>query len=229
MLIITKRQIKRTAEGGLIPPTGKGITMKILYFEAAGCVPRGDVENCRIRTAFVNDEGKQIYLELSGIEVTKTMHESFKVFTNAGFVDHCFKITEDKPNDDENKHRLPCERNEHFEYSKDGILEFVNDVLNCSFAEVIICDSFYGYHVHKDGGGYNFIEQYDFDDERADKARAAFERLDMSLRKQLNSKYSKISLVGITENSVIAKCYASDEEMSKAGLNPRQRFFTLLI
>ena len=29
---------------------------KTLYFEGAGCVPRNDVENCRIRTAFTNKD-----------------------------------------------------------------------------------------------------------------------------------------------------------------------------
>lgn len=199
--------------------------MKILYFEGAGCAPRGDVENCRIRTAFVNDEGKKIYLELSGTKATKSMHESFKKFTNAGFVDHCFEIVE-PDGDNENKYRLPCERNTNFEYSKDGILEFVNRELNCSFSEVIICDSFYGYCVHANNRGYNFIEDHDFDDERADKARAAFERMDMDIRQKLNSKYSKISLVEIADSEVVAKCYASDEEMRKAGLDPKHRLFS---
>jgi len=46
--------------------------VKTLYFECAGCVPCGEVENCRIRTAFHNDEGKAIYLEVTGNERTKT-------------------------------------------------------------------------------------------------------------------------------------------------------------
>lgn len=198
--------------------------MKILYFEGAGCAPRGDVENCRIRTAFTNDEGKKIYLELSGIEVTKTMHESFKIYTNAGFVDHCFEIVEAEK-DCENKYRLPYEKDWNFEYSKDGILEFVNNELNCSFAEVVICDRFYGYHVHADNRGYNFIEDHKFDDTRADRARAAFEKLDNDIRQKLNSKYSKISLLEIADNEVVARCYASDNEMRAAGLDPQQRIF----
>jgi len=30
---------------------------KPLFFEGAGCVERGELENCRIRTAFTNDKG----------------------------------------------------------------------------------------------------------------------------------------------------------------------------
>ena len=35
---------------------------KVLYFEGAGCVPCNDVENCRIRTAFTNNEGEKVYI-----------------------------------------------------------------------------------------------------------------------------------------------------------------------
>lgn len=40
---------------------------KILYFEGAGMegTQKNDVENCRIRTAFTNDLGEKIYLEVT--------------------------------------------------------------------------------------------------------------------------------------------------------------------
>lgn len=38
--------------------------MKTLYFEGAGGVPRSDLENCRIRTAFHLDDGMPLYLEI---------------------------------------------------------------------------------------------------------------------------------------------------------------------
>ena len=51
--------------------TKEGIEMtKTLYFEGAGCVPRGEVENCRIRAAFTNDNGEKNYLEMNGMEVS---------------------------------------------------------------------------------------------------------------------------------------------------------------
>lgn len=40
------------------------MSKKVLYFEGAGCVPCNDVENCRIRTAFTNKEGKKFILNL---------------------------------------------------------------------------------------------------------------------------------------------------------------------
>lgn len=52
------------------------MTKKILFFEGAGGAPCGDLENCRIRTAFRNKKGIAIYLELMGRELQyKTFHE----------------------------------------------------------------------------------------------------------------------------------------------------------
>lgn len=192
--------------------------MKTLYFEGAGCVPRGDVENCRIRTAFKNNAGVNIYLEMSGVEVHEKSPKSHKAFTNCGFVDYFFEITE---NGEKYYQKMPM-----FEYSKAGILEYVNKNFNCSFEDIKITDIFYGYFVHKDGGGYNLIENHSFDDERADKARAAYNKVDMRVRELLNEKYSKVSLMAITEDSVTVRCYASDQVMERAGLNPKQRLFT---
>ena len=51
---------------------------KTLYFEGAGCVPRGDLENCRIRTAFHLDNGKRVYLEISGFEADSRYKGKYK-------------------------------------------------------------------------------------------------------------------------------------------------------
>ena len=195
---------------------------KVLYFEGAGCAERGDVENCRIRTAFTNDQGKRIYLELSGMEVTKhTMkHLQAYGYMNIGYVDHCHEIFGEI---------LPCERGVNFEYSKAGILDFVNRHLACSFDEIKVTDSFYGYRVHKDGGGCNFMEDYAFNDEKADAARKAYNKIDMEIREQLGEKYSKISLYSIDDNAITVRCYASDKSMREHGLDPEKRFLTILI
>jgi len=62
--------------------------MKTLYFEGAGSATRGNMENCRIRTAFHSDNGESIYLEMSGVEVTKNSPKCIQMHTYAGFVDH---------------------------------------------------------------------------------------------------------------------------------------------
>lgn len=92
--------------------------MKTLFFEGAGNVPRGNVENCRIRTAFTNDNGEKIYLELSGVEVGKHTSDRLRNFQYIGFVNSCFYIK--GSDDDENNYRLNHEY-KNFEYSKQGI------------------------------------------------------------------------------------------------------------
>ena len=69
---------------------------KTLYFEGAGCVPCNDVENCRIRTAFTNKDGKKIYIEfLRGYKHTRKANG--KVISEPDYLscDSCHYITDD--------------------------------------------------------------------------------------------------------------------------------------
>lgn len=136
---------------------------KTLYFEGAGMQDsiRGDVENCRIRTAFSNDKGQKIYLEIMGVEVTKHTKKSWQGYKNVGFVDYCFFITGGR--DDCNKSRIDKE-NQSFEYTKANILRFVNS-LGCSFDEVVILPDLAGYRVFKDGSGYNYGDKFNYEPE----------------------------------------------------------------
>lgn len=194
--------------------------IKTLWFEGAGCAERGDVSNCRIRTAFKNDKGERFYLELMGTEVHEKTIERFKVYQNAGFVDYCYQITED-----DEKILADIER-KNFEYSMEGILNFVNTELGCSFDEIKIADNFYKYHVHAGGGRCNFMEDHTFDDDHAKAARDAFDRIDYKIREQLGEKYSKITLQSIEKDHITVRCYASDKSMREHGLNPEHRIFT---
>ena len=84
--------------------------MKILYFEGAGWsnadISKSTIGNCRIRTAFHLDDGRLVYLEIIGSERTKRSLPEVYKWPYTGFVDSCFYITDEKPNDDENKHRI---------------------------------------------------------------------------------------------------------------------------
>lgn len=220
--------------------------MKTLFFEGAGCVPRGDVENCRIRTAFYNKEGREIYLELSGIESNKYTAKSLANFTNIGFVDYCHYITEDL--DDCNKScvrevptGLLVER-KHFEYSKDGILKFVNDILFCDFDNIKICDVFDGYQVHQSeynrfGGRIRtfktgFDRYYCSEDfatlyypDLAKARRNAFKKYDELYRTKLNGKYGVLGVKELDNKTMILSSWAREDLLRKAEL-PRN--FTLM-
>lgn len=195
--------------------------VKVLFFEGAGCAERGDLENCRIRTAFTNDEGRRFYLELSGVEVTKNTPKNWRHFRNICFVDYCYELGKDGE-----KIRFDIEKYK-FEYDRESILHFVNSVMGCSFTDIRIADRFYDYMTHKNGGGYNLMEDHDFDDVKADKARKAFHDIDMKIRQQLGEKWSKISLHEIGEDSITVRCYASDKSMLAHGMDPNDRFITV--
>ena len=192
-----------------------------LWFEGAGNADRGDVPNCRIRTAFINKEGIKIYLELTGIEVTKGMASKFWGYQNVGFVDYCIEIGAV-----EERYNFEIKR-KNFEYSMAGILDFVNTYCGGDFESIAVTDMFFGYRVHKDGGGYNFMNDFNFDIEKANKAREAYNKIDYEIREKLGEKYSKISLASIGEDCITVRCYASDKSMREHGLDPDVRYITV--
>lgn len=164
---------------------------KTLYFEGAGIEGTGNPEigNCRIRTAFHNDKGEAIYLEILGFEITKNSAPRLKKYTYGGIVDSCHYILND---DDENKHSIKGIRDKDFEYTKAEILRFVNS-LGCSFDEVVILPDLAGYRVFKDNDGYNFGDEFQFNAERTARAEE-IKRHFYALEKDEGRQYPNFSL-----------------------------------
>lgn len=169
---------------------------KTLYFEGAGNVPRGEVENCRIRTAFTLDNGEKVYLEISGVEVTKHTAKSFQGYKNIAFIDHCFYIVGDR--DEPSKFRIyrkdgrAVERQEHFEYTHENILQFVNG-LGASFEKVVILPDLAGYRVHAGDGGYNYGDEFYYDTKRTAQAERIKQHF-YKLEKERGAKYPCFSI-----------------------------------
>lgn len=166
--------------------------MKTLYFEGAGCVPCGDLENCRIRTAFTLDSGNKIYLEITAIAVdNKHTAASLRNFTNCAFIDHCYYITGCHEDCNENVH--PVERKTHFEYNRENLLKFVNS-LGASFDEVVILPDLAGYRVHADNRGYNFADEFYYDVERTEQAEKIKQYFYDFEKNELGKKYPNFSI-----------------------------------
>lgn len=165
--------------------------MKTLYFEGAGCAPRGEVENCRIRTAFHNDNGESIYLEISGFEIGKYHENAWPLGTNVGMVTDCFYILGD---DDENKHSIVSSLHKMFEYTKAQILSLVNS-LGCSFERIVVLPHLAGYRVFKAVGAreYNFGDEFEYSEERTTRAEEV-QRHFYELEKNEGKKYPNFSL-----------------------------------
>ena len=148
--------------------------MKTLYFEGLGCVPCGDVENCRIATAFHNDKGQPIHLELAGWGEKNSL----------GSVCTCI-IT--YPQKQIKYNKAP------FEYSKAGILKFVNSLPGCAFDEIVVLPKLAGYQLFKSNKNiYNFSEDFHYDKELT-KRREAIEKHYYDLEKSEGKQYPNFS------------------------------------
>lgn len=219
--------------------------MKTLYFEGAGCVPCNDVENCRIRTAFTNKEGKMIYIEfLSGCKVTKVEYgkngrklKNPKYITESGYIvcDSCHYITDDPEIDDCNRSRLACERNSNIErkrYTKENILAFVNEYCNADFDEIVILDDLAGYRVFADGKRdtpemYNFGDVFQYDEELTHKRREKVESMKKEFCQLFNQKYDNTSYY-IEDGKLIARIGVSDNALKRAKWNKGRKFIVEL-
>lgn len=134
-------------------------TTKTLYFEGAGCVARGDVPNCRIRTAFHLDNGTPVYLEISGMETTRCSAPMYRKFKNYGVINHLHYANCSAGDD---RADFGIDRGYAFEYSLANILALVNS-LGASFDAVEVLPNLAGYRVHADHCGYNFADAFTLD------------------------------------------------------------------
>lgn len=207
---------------------------KILYFEGAGCVPCNDVENCRIRTAFTNKDGKKIYIEfLNGYKHTRKGNG--KVVSEPGYLscDSCHYITDDPEIDDCNKSRLSCERNSEMEkvkYTKENILAFVNENCNADFDEIVVLDSLAGYRVFADledpkkrntSEMYNFGDVFNYDVELTKKRREKVEEMKKKFCVLFNQKYDNTSYF-IRNNQLIVRINVEEKKRITAGYTERE-------
>ncbi len=209
---------------------------KILYFEGAGCVPCNNVENCRIRTAFTNKEGKKIYIEfLRGYKHTKVEYgkngrklKNPKWFSEDGYLscDSCHYITDDPEIDDCNSSRLDCERNQDIEkvkYTKENILAFVNEHCNADFDEIVVLDNLAGYRVFADVDvnkrdtfeGYNFGDTFDYDEDLTIKRREKVEKMKKEFCTLFNQKYDNTSYY-IENGELVARICVSDKALEES-------------
>lgn len=155
---------------------------KTLYFEGAGWseadISKATIGNCRIRTAFRLDDGRAVYLEINGTERTKHSPSCYQ-WQYTGFVTSCFYVTDENPNDDENKHSIRLtDRKRIFEYTEAAILKFVNS-LGASFEAVKVVPDLGGYRVFPENytrargtGRLNYGDEFPFDPEMTSRREA---------------------------------------------------------
>lgn len=216
------------------------MSKKVLYFEGAGCVPCNDVENCRIRTAFTNKEGKKVYIEfISGykhtvVEYGKLKHP--KTISEDGYLvcDYCHYITDDPKIDDCNKSRLECERNSNIEkvkYTKENILNFVNKYCNADFEKIVVLDNLAGFRVFSDEkrntfAGYNYGDEFNYNKELTGKRIEKVGEMMKYFSKLFNQKYDNTSYYINNNGELEVRISVSDQALQKANWD-KGRIFTV--
>lgn len=160
--------------------------MKVLYFEGAGWsnaeISKATIGNCRIRTAFHLNDGRAVYLEIIGSERTRYSSPEIHKWPYTGFVDSCFYITDEKPNDDENKHRIRLtDRQRIFEYTETSILKLLKK-LGASFDAIKVVPDLGGYGVFKEEFAhgpdqYNYGDEFIYDEEMISRRQMVYDKI----------------------------------------------------
>lgn len=200
---------------------------KTLYFEGAGWGNYNGI-NCRIRTAFTNNDGKKIYIEfLCGHMQNK------KTKTEYHFLhcDFCHYITEDPKIDDCNNSRLTCERKDTrgTEYTKENILTFVNKNCNADFENIVVLDNLAGFRVHANGKyntpeAYNYGDNFIYNEELTIKRCAKVEEMKKEFCTLFNQKYDNTSYYINNKNQLEVRICVSDEALKKANWTKGRKF-----
>jgi len=162
--------------------------MKTLYFEGAGLsspnINKAIIGNCYIRTAFHLDDGRAVYLAIYGGMRTKYSNPKIQKWKYTGFVDRCYYITDDVPNDDCNKHpvALPSKKAQTFRYTEEAVLKFVNS-LGASFDAIKVLPNLGGYHVFPGKPsswgpeGYYYGDEFQYDPEMVARREAVYDKV----------------------------------------------------
>lgn len=120
---------------------------KQLIFEGAGMDWKETGLNHRIRTRIKNKEGRIIYFEMTGSEQSKYNSNPWQY---TGFVSHCFYSDRSEDLKRNYSKELFKIQHEKCEYTKEGILKFINNKLNCDFNDLIIKDDIHVFDTEKE-------------------------------------------------------------------------------
>ena len=101
--------------------------MKTLYFEGAGIFEadssKDTIGNCRIRTAFTNNEGQQIYLEMSAA----ARYKGNQLLGYKLYINFCYYITGKKDDCNNSKIKYDYENTiNNYNYSIEDITRWIN-------------------------------------------------------------------------------------------------------
>jgi len=176
---------------------------KTLYFEGAGWsdadISKNTIGNCRVRTAFINNEGRKIYFEASAATIYNEKNKK-EIERYWLYINHVFYITGDE--DDCNNNRIKFDwqdLRENYNYSKEDITKWINKNLNCNFETIKVLPDLGGYSVHGENRTYNMMEDYNYNPELI-RIREEIEKHFYEFEKSEGKKYPNFSLWVDTED-----------------------------
>lgn len=199
---------------------------KVLLFEGAGTniyEEGSDVGNYRIRTAFINNDGDQIYLELGGNVQNCKSAKRFGWYTH---IDHAFNVSEST---DENISRIKLDNTFFKGYSKEDLTKYINKNFNCDFDTIKVLDWMEGYRVHGDNGQYNLMDNHKVNEKRTVARNEAYNKIDKEIREKLGKKYSQINLHDMDDESITVRCYTCEKDLHKIGMNKDNRLLKIQV
>lgn len=202
----------------------------ILYFEGAGMdfysniqTDFSDVGNFRIRTAFKNLDGEEIYLEMSsGARFDFSYKKPRKLTDFALYIDYVHKVEKGEKGDQVDiRIEYDKEKIKEYNYTIEDITKWINENLNCNFEGIGLLDRFYNYFVHAKNGGYNLIEDVEINHDLATVRRKAYIEIREKYAEIFNRKFPAISIKEMTENYIIFDNHQGKELLQRYGLPSR--------
>lgn len=212
---------------------------KVLYFEGAGWDGANEDYNglnCRIRTAFHDNKGNMIFLELQGCHPNQYQLKKYgnlpKTYLRC---DSAHFITDDPEIDDCNQSRIKTPDYGDMlkiSYTLENIRDFVNKHFDSSFDEVVILNDLAGYRVfadrkrigYKKSDQYNFGDCFEYDAELTERRIAKVAELKEYFKKLFNQKYDNTSYY--IENGKLT-VFISVEESKRIAAGYQERKFTV--
>ena len=213
---------------------------KVLYFEGAGVdSPTVQSEyngiNCRIRTAFTNNAGRKLFLELQGVHLHHDKRKRFSYPKTSIYLSDLFVIAGNSDDCCYQLHPISYEKMKEVEYTLENICEFVNKYCGCSFDRVEVLPWLAGYRVFKEGGKgidqYSYGDEFCYDVARTERMTQRVEELSDKFCRELGMRNGRVCYGHPWDNTsywcgedgkLHVRLNISSERLSKAGYAQRE-------
>ncbi|MDO7204272.1 hypothetical protein Q5M85_09080 [Paraclostridium bifermentans] len=86
-----------------------------------------------------------------------------------------------------------------------------------------------GYRVHGNYNEYNLMNNHELNRNRTIARNEAYSKIDKEIREKLGSKYSKINLHSMDDDSITIRCYTYEADLYKIGMSKDNRLLKIKV